>query len=79
MRERVVHQTESHLDDRQTLTKREGEIVNLVLQGLANKSVAVELGLCEGTVKLHLHSIYRKLGVPNRSGLIVSCLTNRER
>ena len=73
-----MHQSESNLDDRQTLTKREGEIVSLVLRGLANKSVAVELGLCEGTVKLHLHSIYRKLGVPNRAGLIVNCLTNRK-
>jgi DNA-binding NarL/FixJ family response regulator len=72
-----VNQTEPRLEDRLMLTKREGEIVSLVVQGLANKNVAAQLGLCEGTVKLHLHSIYRKLGVPNRATLILSTLTDR--
>jgi DNA-binding NarL/FixJ family response regulator len=74
-----VSQPERLLDDKQTLTKREGEIASLVVQGLANKSVAVQLGLCEGTVKLHLHSIYRKLGVPNRARLILDTLSRREK
>ena len=51
-----------------TLTKREHEIASLVAQGLANKVVAGQLGVCEGTVKLHLHSIYRKLRVASRAG-----------
>lgn len=59
----------------QKLTKRECEVARLVAQGLANKTVAGQLGLCEGTVKLHLHSIYRKLRVVNRAGLILTTMT----
>lgn len=55
----------------QPLTRREAEVVRLVSQGLANKIVARHLGLREGTVKIHLHNIYRKLRVANRTGLIV--------
>lgn len=64
-------------DSGQLLTRREAEIMRLVSQGLANKVVARELGLQEGTVKIHLHAIYRKLGVSNRSGLILSAIANR--
>ena len=57
-----------------TLTAREQQVAALVCNGLANKEVARELDLCEGTVKQHLHSVYCKLGVRNRSGLIVVLL-----
>jgi DNA-binding NarL/FixJ family response regulator len=57
------------------LTQRELEITRLVAQGLRNKTVAGQLGVQEGTVKLHLHSIYRKLGVSNRVGLLVKAHT----
>jgi DNA-binding NarL/FixJ family response regulator len=60
----------------QPLTKRENEVARLVAQGLANKTVAGQLGLCEGTVKLHLHSIYRKLRVTNRAGLILTAMAD---
>ena len=62
----------------QSLTPRETEVVRLVSQGLASKVVAVQLGISEGTVKIHLHSIYRKLRVTNRSGLILSVIANRQ-
>ena len=52
-----------------TLTPREGEIVRLAATGLVNKSIGRKLGVSEGTVKLHLHNIYRKLGVTNRTEL----------
>jgi DNA-binding NarL/FixJ family response regulator len=61
------------------LTRREVEIVQLVSQGLANKVVAGQLGLREGTVKIHLHNIYRKLRVSNRTGLILSAIANRQK
>ena len=61
----------------QMLTKREAEIVGLVSQGLANKAVAGQLGVREGTVKIHLHNIYRKLRVSNRTGLMLSAIANR--
>lgn len=46
-------------------------MVRLVLQGLSNKVVAWQLGVREGTVKIHLHNVFRKLGVSNRAGLIL--------
>ena len=61
----------------QRLTKREAEIAGLVSQGLANKVVAGQLGVREGTVKIHLHNIYRKLQVPNRTGLMLREIATR--
>jgi two-component system nitrate/nitrite response regulator NarL len=58
------------------LTQRELEITWLVSQGLPNKAVAGQLGVQEGTVKLHLHNIYQKLGVSNRVGLLVKALAD---
>lgn len=54
------------------LTRREAEIAQLVSQGFPNKLVAHQLGIREGTVKGHLHNIYRKLRVSNRTGLIAN-------
>ena len=54
------------------LTAREREIVQLVSSGLSNKLVAHRLGLREGTVKIHLHNVYRKLRIPNRMTLIAT-------
>jgi two-component system, NarL family, nitrate/nitrite response regulator NarL len=53
------------------LTKREAEIVELVCLGLRNRDIANKCDLAEGTVKIHLNSIFRKLGVASRSELIV--------
>ena len=51
------------------LTKRQSEITTLVCIGLSNKEVSQRLNLAEGTVKVHLHQIYEKLGVQNRTAL----------
>jgi DNA-binding NarL/FixJ family response regulator len=53
------------------LSPREREVALLVARGLSNKEVACELELCDGTVKIHLHSIFQKLGAKNRYNLIV--------
>ena len=53
------------------LTARELEIALLAMSGLRNKAIACELHLCEGTVKIHLHNIFRKLGVKSRTALLV--------
>jgi DNA-binding CsgD family transcriptional regulator len=53
------------------LTKREMEIVELVCLGLRNRQIADRCALTEGTVKIHLNSVYRKLGVASRAELIV--------
>ncbi len=52
------------------LTPREYQVALLVGRGLSNKEVGRELGVSPGTVKLHVHSIFQKLGARNRYGLI---------
>jgi DNA-binding NarL/FixJ family response regulator len=54
------------------LTAREHEVATLVARGLSNKEVALQLGLSDGTVKLHVHNILRKLRLKNRYALLVS-------
>lgn len=53
------------------LTARQRELVLFVAEGLSNKEVARRANLSEGTVKVHLHKIYKKLGVSNRTALTV--------
>ena len=53
--------------ERARLTKRQGEIMDLVAEGLSNRDVAVQLGLSEGTVKLHVSTILKRLGADNRT------------
>ena len=50
------------------LSEREKEIAMLA-QSLSNKNIAKKLSVTEGTVKAHLHAIYMKLGVQDRSQL----------
>ena len=57
------------------LTPRELDVVRLVSSGLPNKSIARQLGLQVGTVKIHLHNIYKKLSVPNRATLALIYVT----
>lgn len=49
------------------LTERESEVLGLLAKGLANKQIAVALGISEHTVKFHVSSIYTKLNVTNRT------------
>ena len=49
------------------LTERETEVLGLLSKGLANKQIAMELGISEHTVKFHVSSIYQKLGVSSRT------------
>ncbi len=51
------------------LTPRERAVAALVAHGKRNREIAEELGISEGTVKIHLHRIYEKLGVGNRTEL----------
>ena len=49
------------------LTERENEVLQLLAQGLANKQIALKLGISEHTAKFHISSIYAKLGATNRT------------
>jgi DNA-binding NarL/FixJ family response regulator len=57
------------------LTPREIELVRLVASGLRNKAIALRLAISEGTVKMHLHNVYRKLGIDSRVSLAVYART----
>ena len=52
------------------LTKREYELLELLSQGLLYKEIGSELGITTGTVKQHIHKIYDKLQVNNRTEAI---------
>jgi DNA-binding NarL/FixJ family response regulator len=51
---------------RVTLTARQGQIVSLVAQGMKNKEIAYVMGITEGTVKVYLYKLFRKLGMNDR-------------
>ena len=57
--------------NRDTLSARERDVMFLAAKGFANKEIARELKITEGTVKIHLHRIYQKLGVKSRYALAV--------
>lgn len=61
------------------LSAREQEILFLLGEGLANKEIAHRLGLAEGTVRIHVHNIYQKTGIPSRMALITAALAYLER
>jgi two-component system nitrate/nitrite response regulator NarP len=58
-------------DPYRALTARERSITVLAAQGLRNRDIAGRLALNEGTVKVYLHRIYRKLGVATRTELAI--------
>ena len=49
------------------LSPREHAVLNLVAEGLPNAQIAARLSISTHAVKFHLASIYRKLGVANRT------------
>ena len=62
--------------DRGPLTEREAEVLGWLAKGLANKQIAVELGISEHTVKFHVSSIYTKLNATNRTQAVREGLRN---
>jgi DNA-binding NarL/FixJ family response regulator len=58
-------------EDSLGLTPRELELATLVVSGLRNRDVATRLGISEGTAKLHLYNVYKKIGVANRVELVL--------
>ena len=51
------------------LSAREREVMLLVAKGLSNKEIAERLEISNGTVKVHLHRMYKRLGIRNRTSL----------
>ena len=61
------------------MTQREREVHSLICEGLSNAEIASVLFLSEGTVKVHVHHIFDKLGIRNRAALIMLAAAERNR
>ena len=59
------------------LTMRERQIARLVSAGLPNKEIARQLNLTAGTIKVHLHNIYQKLVINNRTTLTALAISDQ--
>jgi DNA-binding NarL/FixJ family response regulator len=53
------------------LTSRQSEVLHQLWQGRQNKAIAHELGMCEGTVKVHIKHIMKRLGAHNRTQVVL--------
>jgi DNA-binding NarL/FixJ family response regulator len=62
--------------ERSPLSRRECEVVNLVVQGNKNKDIAQRLFISEQTVKNHLHNIFGKVEVSDRLGFALYAVYN---
>lgn len=54
------------------ITRRQQEILDMLSDGLANKEIAARLGISEGTVKAHVHTLLRALGATNRTQAVLT-------
>jgi two-component system nitrate/nitrite response regulator NarL len=61
---------------RYSLTRREGQLVALLSQGLKNKEIATAMGISEGSVKVYLSRLFQKLDVKDRFELALFGLKN---
>jgi DNA-binding NarL/FixJ family response regulator len=64
---RTILTAQAEPDPAQQLSAREGEVLALLVEGLPNKLIARRLEISEKTVKTHLTSIFRTLGVTDRT------------
>jgi two-component system nitrate/nitrite response regulator NarL len=60
------------------LTDRERQIMRLVSEGLSNKEIGRRLNIADGTIKVHLHHIYQKLEISNRTVLAALAISQNE-
>jgi len=54
------------------ITPRQKQVLELMVQGLSNKIIASQLGLAEGTVKMHVTAILKLFGVSNRTQAVLA-------
>ena len=60
------------------LTDRERQIMALVSKGLSNKEIGRRLNIADGTIKVHLHHIYQKLEISNRTVLAALAILHND-
>lgn len=61
------------------LTERERQIMRLVARGLSNKEIGRRLNIADGTIKVHLHNMFQKLAVGNRTALAALAISHDDR
>ena len=66
----VFRETEKNSQPVETLSNRENEILLLLSKGLLYKEIAEQLSIATNTVRQHIHKIYEKLHVQNRTEAI---------
>jgi DNA-binding NarL/FixJ family response regulator len=66
-------------DPSTALTERERQVMRLVCEGQSNKEVGRRLNVPESTVKIHLHHVYQKLAIRNRTALGARAAHAKER
>ena len=59
------------------LTQRHRQLLDLLAEGLTNGQIARRLGLSEGTIRTHLESLYRRLGVSSRAAAVTRAFPGR--
>lgn len=74
--DRLQEQENVRGDFTERLSPREQEVTRLVMEGLNNKDIAARLSLSVGTIKIHLHNIYEKLGIRSRLQLAAQAREN---
>src|SRR6266576_1130337 len=60
------------------LTDRERQIMRLVSEGLSNKEIGRRLSIVDGTIKVHLHNIFQKLEISNRTVLAALAISHND-
>ena len=68
--EKMLKRTDGAREMANLLTAREIDLIRMIAKGLRNKEIAGRLFISEGTVKVHLHHIYEKLGIDGRLALL---------
>jgi len=66
----LVGATGTALPSNEALTRKELRILRQLESGSSNREIAASIFISEGTLKWHLHNVYRKLGCKNRSGAV---------
>ena len=76
----IMHQPTNFSDTAELFSKlgdREQQVITLVCNGLSDKEIADKLGMTEGTIKIHLHAVYEKLGARSTFELMIALADRR--
>ena len=70
----ILRRTVVSVDRDWKLTRRQSEVLDLVVRGMTNTSISETLSISLGTVEFHISSIFNKVGVDSRAALIARAI-----